>query len=109
MVECVSLVLACVASLLGFGLLALGQERHWEAVTALAADRRVSQRVLMTMGLVLQALALPLLVFSQGAGFGSLLWGVLVTATAMSIAFVLSWRPRWLKPLAGLLRVKRSG
>jgi len=42
-------------------------------------------------------------------GFGSLLWGVLLTATVMSIALVLSWRPRGLKPLVGLLRVKRGG
>lgn len=108
MAECLSLVLACVASLLSFGLLALGQERHWKMVTALTADQRVSQRALMTTSLVLQILALPLLFFSQGAGFGSLLWGLLVTAMAMSIAFVLSWRPLWLKPLAGLLLIKRS-
>jgi len=34
---------------------------------------------------------------------------VLLTAMVMSIAFVLSWRPRWLQPLAWLLRVKCSG
>lgn len=88
---------ACGLALWGFALLALSQERHVEHVFGRHArpTRRLrSQRV---AGFTAIGLGLPACVAAEGAGFGSLLWVVLVCAAAMSIALTLTWRPRWLR------------
>jgi hypothetical protein len=100
-----SLILACATSVLGFCLLALGQERHWNTVTSFEVNMRKGHRFLFWTGLSGQLFALPLMIYSQGPGFGALLWGVLLTATASLVAFTLAWRPRLLLPLA--LRIRR--
>lgn len=102
--EAVSLILACAASMLGFCLLALGQERHWHAVTSSDVSMRIGHRLLFWTGLSGQLFALPLMIYSEGPGFGALLWGVLLTAMASSVAFTLAWRPRLLLPLAQCIR-----
>jgi hypothetical protein len=56
------------------------------------------------VGLLMQACALMGLLHSQGPGFGSLLWTVMLTFNAMTVAFVLTWKPRWLAPLARQLQ-----
>ena len=84
-------------ALWGFALLALSQERHVEHVFgrhARPAPRRRAQRA---TGFTAIGLGLPVCLASEGAGFGSLLWVVLVCAAAMSVALTLTWRPRWLR------------
>lgn len=84
-------------ALWGFALLALSQERHVEHVFgrhARPAPRLRSQRV---TGFTAIGLSLPICLAAEGAGFGSLLWVVLISAAAMSIAQTLTWRPHWLR------------
>lgn len=107
MAEALCVVLACLFSLMGFALMALGQERHWQHVIALEPDARIGQAILFRIGLGAQGVALPLMIYAEGPGFGALLWGVSLTAMAMLVAFVLSWRPRWLVPLAKIVRTRR--
>lgn len=88
---------AVLAALLGFALLALSQDRHYERVfESDRPDDRVPylQRVI---GFTSICSALPLCIATEGAGFGSLLWVVLMGAAAMAVAQALSWRPRWLR------------
>lgn len=96
MLEALLLMAACILSLGGFLVLALGQDRHWEVVTGLEAGRCIDRSYLLAVGLALQCVACLLTVCSQGAGFGVLLWGIYMTATAMLVAFVLAWRPGWM-------------
>lgn len=96
-------IVAALGSYLGFVFLALAQERHWRAVCAVPA-RRVRAAWPVAAGLTLQLLALVLTVGAHGPSFGSLLWAVMVSSTAMAVAFTLAWQPRWLRPTAQLLR-----
>lgn len=98
--EVLLMLTACLLVLLGFALLALGQERHADRVSESnrpLAHTSQSQRAI-AFGAI--ALGLPCCMASQGGGFGSLLWVVLMSAAAMAVAFTLTWRPHWLRPLA---------
>ncbi len=55
-----------------------------------------------TLGFVL--LALMLTIQAQGPSFGSLLWALMISAAAVTVAFTLTWQPGWLRPVAQLLR-----
>lgn len=97
---------AALVSLIGFGLLALAQERHWNNVTGLDECCRIPAASLRFAGLAAQALACVLFVVAEGPSFGALLWGVGMTGTAMAIAFALTWKPQALCPLASALRLR---
>lgn len=94
---------AALVSYLGFVLLALTQERHWRAVCVVARQHIRPTWPIVT-GLTLQLLTLVMVLFAQGPSFGSLLWAVMISAAAMAVAFTLAWHPRWLRPIAQLLR-----
>ena len=97
-------IVAALGSYLGFVFLALAQEQHWRAVCAAPALQRVRAAWPAAAGLALQLLALVLTLRAQGPSFGSLLWAVMISAAAMAVAFTLAWQPRWLRPIAQLLR-----
>lgn len=100
-------LLAALTSFVGFALLALSQERHWSAVSGTPPEQRVKATWAAGPGLVAQLAALLASLHAQGPGFGSLLWAVMISAAAITVAFTLSWKPHWLKPLARLLRRRR--
>ncbi|MGC1174129.1 DUF3325 domain-containing protein [Polaromonas sp.] len=87
----------CGLALWGFALLALSQERHVERVFGHHARPAPALRAQRATGFTAIGLGLPICIAAEGAGFGSLLWVVLVCAAAMSIALTLTWRPRWLR------------
>lgn len=101
-------IVAALASALGFVLLALAQERHWRAVCAAPALRRVHPGWFKAAGLALQGLALVLSLRAQGPSFGSLMWAMTLPAAAMAVAFTLAWRPAWLRPIAQRLRCRTA-
>ncbi len=88
----------------GFGLLALSQREHWTVSAAeLAYPSRRRVRGVRFLGALLLAGALAPCVAAHGAGFGLLLWMLLLAASAAAVAFTLAWRPRWLALLAFLM------
>ena len=97
-------IIAALGSYLGFVFLALAQEQHWRAVCTTPALQRARAAWPAAAGLALQLLALVLALRAQGPSFGSLLWAVMISAAAMAVAFTLAWQPRWLRPIAQLLR-----
>jgi putative iron-regulated protein len=101
--EAAMALLALAMSVLGFALLALGQERHWQAVMGPAQPAPWRQRVARLLGLGLQVAALAAVVMGSGAGFGSLLWGVGLTLAALVVALSLTWRPTAWRGLARCL------
>jgi hypothetical protein len=102
-------LLAALASFAGFALLALSQARHWRAVCGTPLEERVQAAWAAGPGLVAQPAALLAILNAQGPGFGSLLWGVMISAAAIAVALTLSWKPHWLRPLARLLCRQRLG
>lgn len=84
---------------LGFAVLALSQERHRERVFGPNLPVAIPSRAKRAIGFVAIGLALPFCVASQGGGFGSLLWVVLMGAAAMAVALLLTWHPRSLRLL----------
>ncbi|WP_372827411.1 DUF3325 domain-containing protein [Polaromonas sp.] len=98
--EVLLLLSACVLMFLGFAWLALSQQRHAERVAASNRSRALASRAQRAIGLVAITLGLPCCMASQGGSFGSLLWAMLLPACAMAVAFTLTWRAHWLRPLA---------
>lgn len=99
MLEVLLGLLAALCSYLGFALIALSQERHWEHVTG-RAEAPARPRLSVALGTVLLFIALLLSIRSQGASFGSLLWVMLVSAGAAAVSLTLSWRPTLLRSIA---------
>jgi hypothetical protein len=87
----------------GFAILALSQDQHRRALGAAPQGERV-RTVQRIAGHILLMLALPLALWRDGPGFGALLWACLLMAAAFAVTVTLSWRPRWLAPLAGRRR-----
>ncbi|HSI61141.1 MAG TPA: DUF3325 domain-containing protein [Ideonella sp.] len=92
--------LALAASGLGFASLSLAMDKHWEAVTAAPAlpGRHVAR--LRTLGWGALGASFALAVLRDGWSFGSVLWAMLLTTGAIAVAFTLTWRAHWLRPLA---------
>lgn len=91
--------LAFVVCTAGLGWLALAMEVHWRQVrggTALPRARIVALRV---GGAVALLASLAVCLRADHASMAALVWVMLLAAAALTIAFVLSWRPRWLAPL----------
>jgi hypothetical protein len=98
------LLLAALLSWLGFALLALTQERHFALFYTSFKPFNQWIRAQAATGIIAIFLTLPLCMKAQGAGLGSLLWVLLTTASAMTVALQLTWAPNALKPLAWLIQ-----
>ena len=87
---------------LGFALLALNQDRHWDRVEG---RRTVPDGIpgrLRGLGYALLAGTLALAVGHEGAGFGPLLWATMLSFAAITVVCTLTWRAWWLRPLTRL-------
>lgn len=100
-----SLLLVAIFSVayLGFTLLALSQVRHWRIVFDKALPTQREVLTLHGLGILMLSISLVLSIVRDGASFGSLLWITVISMAALSVAFTLTWRPRWLRPADKLL------
>ncbi|MDH0864397.1 DUF3325 domain-containing protein [Mitsuaria sp. GD03876] len=97
MTEAMLLAGAAVAALVGFGWLALAMETHWDqahAPRALAPRRALLLRI---AGSVAVVGSLLLCLGADHPSMAVLVWFMLLAGSAITIAMVLSWRPRWLR------------
>jgi hypothetical protein len=100
MLETLLTLTAALACYLALALLALSQEDHWSRAGMPPTTKLARHwRYLASIVLVLAGL---LCVAGHGAGFGLILWVMLLGATIMAVALTLSWRPQW---LGGIARV----
>lgn len=103
MPDAVILAAALAASVLGMAWLALAMETHWEQVrgTAPCPPARCAPCACWAprMG---ASLALCLAV--DHASMAALVWVMGLAASALAVAFALSWRPRWLAVLMPWVR-----
>jgi hypothetical protein len=102
----VALLIAVIATCyLGFALLALSQDRHWQNVGGLC-DCPFRAMVLLRLagyGLLVAALVLSLVL--DGPAFGSLLWATMLTTGAFAVVCTLTWCASWLRPLICLFQL----
>ena len=94
---------ALIVVYFGFALLAVSQDRHWHL---LGGERHCPVHLtlpLRTAGGGLLLGALVLLLASDGADFGSLLWVTVLSLGALAVVATLTWRPGLLRPLARLV------
>lgn len=98
------LSIAFLLTWVGFGLLALTQERHFSHFYPSFNLLYQWIRVPAAIGIIAVLSTFPLCIKAQGTGFGSLLWVLMLTASAMMVALQLTWAPHNLKPLAWLVK-----
>ena len=105
MLEYALLPAAFGSGLLGFGWLALTQERHRAHIPAASSTSAPAGQRAAGFGALL--FGLPLCIAGDGPAFGALVWVLLTSAAAVAVSFILTWQPRWLcfaERLAQLLR-----
>jgi len=95
------LLLAGAACYAGFAGLALAMPDSWERAGGETAAHARHRLRLQIGGVVLLAASLAACLWRDGPGFGALLWGTLLTAGAIAVAFTLTWRPQLLGRLTG--------
>ena len=98
------LAAAFLFSWVGFGLLALAQERHTGLFYPSFKPVAQVKQAQAAIGIIAICIAFALCIKTQSAGFGSLLWLLMLTASAMMVALQLTWAPQTLKPLAWLVK-----
>jgi Protein of unknown function (DUF3325) len=81
--------------LAGMGALSLAMDRHHEQIHPRSALTRQRRRALRIAGLLLLASSLACCVAGWGAGVGVVTWFGGLSTGALSIAVLLTYRPRW--------------
>lgn len=93
---------AALLSLGGMGWLALSMDVHWGQVMHQPAEAAAPTRQrLRALGAVALPLALLACLAADRPSMAVLVWIMLLTGSAVTVAMVLSHRPRWLAALAG--------
>ena len=104
MPDAVMLAAALAASVLGMAWLALAMETHWEQVRGTAPLPARTVRALRLLGAAGLAASLALCLAVDHASMAALVWVMGLAASALAVAFALSWRPRWLAVLMPWVR-----
>ncbi len=94
------LALAMLACAAGLAWLALAMPTHWQQVCGSRAQPARAVTVLRVLGALALAGSLLLCLRADHASMAALVWVLLLTAMSMTVAFMLTWRPRWLRLLA---------
>ena len=103
MAQVLSLAALIMLLFTGWLLLALSQPRHWRALCGATPQTPATIMGQRFIGGLFLVLSLPLALWRDGPGFGSLLWGALLSLAAYTVTWLLSRRPGWLKVFARLL------
>lgn len=94
------LMLAYVGCVAGFGWLALAMETHWQQVRGDLPPAGAAPRLLRGLGAAALLLSLWACLRADHATMAALVWVMTLAAAALTVTFLLSWRPRLLLPLA---------
>lgn len=104
MPDAVMLAAALAASVLSMAWLALAMETHWEQVRGTAPLPARTVRALRLLGAAGLGASLALCLAVDHASMAVLVWVMGLAASALAVAFALSWRPRWLAVLMPWVR-----
>jgi len=105
MPDSLTLVIAFILTVAGMGWFALALEAHWAQVYGDATCPPALQRRLRWLGGLALLGSLMLCLAVDHATMAALVWFMTLTASAMIVAFTLSWRARWLAVLLPGVRV----
>lgn len=101
--EALLLAAALLAATAGMGWLALALQAHWEQVHgATEGCSPGAARLLRALGAGALAASLALCLAVDYASMAVLVWVMALAGAALAVAFTLSLRPRWLRPLGRL-------
>jgi len=101
MSEAVWLVAAVALSLCGMAWLALAMEVHWGQVMHLHPEQAWRpRRRFQAMGAMALLLSLLACLMADRPSMAVLVWIMLLAGSAVGVAMLLSYRPRWLRPFA---------
>lgn len=98
------LAAAVAAATAGMGWLALAMDVHWEQVRGADPLAPTAVRTLRVLGALALAGSLALCLAVDHASMASLVWVMALAAAALAVAFMLTWRPRWLGVLLPWVR-----
>ena len=104
MPDAVMLAAALAASVLGMAWLALAMESHWEQVRGTAPLPARTVRALRLLGAAGLGASLALCLAVDHASMAALVWVIGLAASALAVAFTMTWRPRWLAALMPWVR-----
>jgi uncharacterized protein DUF3325 len=94
------LITALFSTVIGMGWLALAMDVHWKQVYSGATRSPGAVFTLRCLGYGALTTSLVLCLLADTATMAVLVWMMWVALSAAIIAFVLSWRPGVLRPLA---------
>jgi len=90
------LLLALICCIAGMGLLALAMKPHWDQARAPIPYPTARARALRVFGGLALGLSFALCLLADHPSTASLVWLMAVTVSALTVAFTLAYRPRWL-------------
>ncbi|KOC19785.1 hypothetical protein GL58_17320 [Comamonas testosteroni] len=96
--EAIFLGAALITSLIGMGWLSLAMDTHWQQVRSEPISPSTTVR-LRILGALLLTSSLGFCLAADHASMAMLVWVMGLAASALAIAFTLTWRPTWLKVL----------
>lgn len=94
MPEALLLTAAVLCSTAGMAWLALAMKVHWQQVRGHAVMSPASARLLRVLGALALAASLWLCLSADHGSIAALVWVMALAASALTVAFTLSWRPR---------------
>ena len=90
------LALALFSSVCGMAWLALAMKVHWQQVRGNAANSSRTVRLLRVLGVCGLTISLLLCLSSDHGSIATLVWIMSLAASALTVTFLLTWRPHWL-------------
>jgi len=98
MPEALYLTAAALLSLVGMAWLALSMDVHWAQVKQISlADSHPPKAILKALGYSALFVSLVACLVADRPSIAALVWIMLMVGSAVSVAFALANRPRWLK------------
>jgi hypothetical protein len=104
------LLIAYATCVVGFAWLALSMTPHWQQVRGATLPARGAVIALRMIGAAGIAASLAACLMADHPAMAALVWIMLLAAAAKTVAFLLTWQPRWLRPLVAWVQpsVKRD-
>lgn len=98
MVKALLLIVAFLICTSGMAWLALSLEPHWRQLRSSQPSLALVRQLRLAGWLAILG-SLPICLAADHASMAALVWIMTLAASALSVAFILTWRPRLLAPL----------
>ena len=102
----IMLIVAQFFSFVGMGWLALSLDAHWTQVSGARPRRAATNSLLRALGTAALANSLIACFWADHPSMAPLVWVMSLGASALAIAMLLAWRPRWMNALVLAAPVK---